>query len=81
LKLNGLLALEKNIFYKFSVNFNSFDIFSPWGRGLSFICTTLTKDDLCQLWLKLAQLFWKSTKCKSLTGDQKSSLELSALLS
>jgi hypothetical protein len=51
------------------------------------------KDDLCQVLLKLAQWFWKrSRKCKSLqtdgrtdgrrtTGDQKSSLELSAQVS
>jgi hypothetical protein len=47
----------------------------------------LPKDDFCQLWLKLAQRFWRSWKCKSLTdrrrtkGDQKSSLELSAQVS
>jgi hypothetical protein len=50
------------------------------------------KDDLCQVWLKLAQWFWRrSRKCKSLqtdgrtdrrtTGDQNSSLELSAQVS
>jgi hypothetical protein len=47
------------------------------------------KDELCQVWLKFAQWFWRrSQKCKSLqtdgqtdrqtTGDQNSSLELSA---
>jgi hypothetical protein len=54
------------------------------------------KDDLCHVWLKLAQWFWRrSRKCKSLrtdgltdgrtdrrtTGDQNSSLELSAQVS
>jgi hypothetical protein len=55
------------------------------------------KDDLCQVWLKLVLWFWsRSQKCKSLqtdrqtnrqtdgrrtTGDQKSSLELSAQVS
>jgi hypothetical protein len=30
--------------------------------------SSLPKDDLCQLWLKLAQWFWRrSWKCKSLT--------------
>jgi hypothetical protein len=37
----GLLVLEKKIFKKFSGNFYSFAIISPWGRGLSFICTIL----------------------------------------
>jgi hypothetical protein len=27
------------------------------------------KDDLCQVWLKLAQWFWRSRKCKSLWTD------------
>ena len=47
------------------------------------------KDDLCQVWLKLAQSFWKRCqKCKSLqadgrqpTGNQNSSLQLSAQVS
>jgi hypothetical protein len=45
------------------------------------------KDDLCQVWLKLAQWFWRgSRKCKSLqtdrrTDNQNSSLELSAQVS
>jgi hypothetical protein len=59
------------------------------------------KDDFCQVWLKLAEWFWRrSRKCKSLqtdrqtngktdgrtdgrrtTGDQNSSLELSAQVS
>jgi hypothetical protein len=51
------------------------------------------KDDLCQVWLKLAKWFWRrSQKCKSLqtdkqtdgrrrAGDQNSSLELSAQVS
>jgi hypothetical protein len=44
------------------------------------------KYNLCQVWLKLAEWFWRrSQKCKNLqtdgrrtTGDQNSSLELSA---
>jgi hypothetical protein len=51
------------------------------------------KDDLCQVWLKLAQWFWRrSQKCESLQtdgrqdgrrtkGDQNSSLELSGQVS
>jgi hypothetical protein len=29
------------------------------------------KDDLCQVWLKLAQWFWRSRKCKSLQTDRR----------
>jgi hypothetical protein len=50
--------------------------------------TPFPKDDLCQVWWKLAQWFWRrSRKCKSLqtdrrtTSDQNSSLELSAQVS
>ena len=46
------------------------------------------KDALCKLWLKLAQWFWRRRwKCEKFTdrwrttGDQKSSLELSAQVS
>jgi hypothetical protein len=62
----------RRIFLKFSVNFYSC-YYLPLGKGLSFICTessesSLPKDDLCQLWLKLALRFWRrSQKCKSLT--------------
>jgi hypothetical protein len=58
----------------FSVNFYFFAIISPWGRGEGGVLHlynseySLPKDDLCQLWLKLARRFWKrSWKCKSLT--------------
>jgi hypothetical protein len=58
-------------YLKFSVNFYSFALISPWGRGLSFICTILNALCLrmmCQVWLKLAKRFWRrSWKCKSLT--------------
>jgi hypothetical protein len=78
-----------------------FRYYSPLKMGYLFLLnkleSPLSKDDLCQVWLKLAQWFWrKSWKCKSLqtdrqtdgqterrrtTGDQKSSLELSAKVS
>ena len=63
---------------------------------LNKLVSPLTKDALCQVWLKLAQWFWRRRwKCKKFTdrqtdgqtdrrrtkGDQKSSLELSAQVS
>jgi hypothetical protein len=44
--------------------FYSFAIISPWGKGyhlqLKKLKSPLPKDDVCQLWLKLAQWFcWK----------------------
>ena len=50
----GTVALEKKIFY--------FVIISPWKRmGSSFEQTwiPLTQGWLCQVWLKLAQWFWR----------------------
>jgi hypothetical protein len=69
----GLLFPRKRFLKTFS-EFYSFAIISPLGRGLPFICKTLNplpKDDLCQLWLKLAKRFWRrSQKSKSLTDGQ-----------
>ena len=44
------------------------------------------KDALCQVWLKLAQCFWRRWECEKFRdgrtpGDQKSSLQLSAVVS
>jgi hypothetical protein len=86
----GLLVLEK-ILKIFSV-FLLFCYYLPLGKGIPLYLKNLEspppKDDLCQVWSKLAQWFWRrSRKCKSLqtdgqmdgqTDDQKSSLELSA---
>jgi hypothetical protein len=41
-------------FSQFSVYFYSFPIISTWKRA-----TPWPKDDLCQVWLKLAQWFWR----------------------
>jgi hypothetical protein len=58
----------------FSV-FLLFAIISPWRKAIPFILTIynpLPKDDLCQVWLKLAQWFWRrSRKCKSLQTDER----------
>jgi hypothetical protein len=71
------------------VNIYSIAIISPWGRGCPLFVqfeSPLPKDDLCQLWLKLAQRFCRKVENVSLTDrrtdrlrttdDQKSSLEL-----
>jgi hypothetical protein len=92
----GLLVLKKKIFKNFQ-RFLLFRYYLPLERGyplpLNKLETPSPKDDLCQVWLKLIQWFWRrSRKCKSLQtdrrtdrrrtmGDQKSSLELSAQVS
>jgi hypothetical protein len=58
----GLLVLVK-ILKKNLVYFYSFAIISPWRRAiplpLNKIESLPSKDDLCQVWLKLAQWFWR----------------------
>jgi hypothetical protein len=50
-------------FLKISVYFYSFAIISPWRKAIPFHLNNLEslppKDDLCQVWLKLAQWFWR----------------------
>jgi hypothetical protein len=65
----GLLVLEK----KFSV-FLLFCDYLPLEKRNPLHFNNLEypppKDDLCQVWLKLAQWFWRrSRKCKSLQTD------------
>jgi hypothetical protein len=59
----GLLVLEKKIFKNFQCMFNPL-LLSPFGQGCSpsfeNLESPLPKDDLCQLWSKLAQWFWRS---------------------
>jgi hypothetical protein len=59
----GLLVLEKKIFKK---NFSAFSLFRyylPLEKGyplpLNKLEFPLPKNDLCQVWLKLAQWFWR----------------------
>jgi hypothetical protein len=61
---------------RFFKNFSLFLLFCyylPLGKGIPFHLKNLNspppKDDLCQLWSKLAQWFWRSRKCKSLQTD------------
>jgi hypothetical protein len=58
----GLLVLEKKIFKKIQCIFTLL-LLSPLGEGQfpSFeqFLSPPHKDDLCQVWLKLAQWFWR----------------------
>jgi hypothetical protein len=58
-------------FLRMFSNFLFFCYYLPLGKGVVLHLynseSPLLKDDFCQLWLKLAQQFWKrSRKCKSL---------------
>jgi hypothetical protein len=70
----GLLVLEENFFFfKFNV-FLLFCDYLPLEKGNSLHLKNLESpppnNNLCQVWLKLAQLFWRrSRKCKSLQTD------------
>jgi hypothetical protein len=91
----GSVVLEKKILKNFQCIF-TLSLLSPFGiRGCPSYNKSespVPKDDLCQDWLQLAQWFWRSRKCKSLTDrrqtddgqkviTQNSSLELSAQVS
>ena len=59
-------ALEKKVLFKFCyifVLFCNYLIISPWKRGRAFHLNKLesysSMDTLCQVWLKLAQWFWR----------------------
>jgi hypothetical protein len=58
----GLLVLGKKILKKFQCIF-TLSLLSPLGEGLSpsldNLKSTTPKDDLCQVWLKFAQWFWR----------------------
>jgi hypothetical protein len=67
------------------VYFYSFAIISPCRMVIPFIWKKLEtpsspKDDLRQVWLKLAQWFWrKSRKCKSLQTDGQPAIRIAHL--
>jgi hypothetical protein len=58
----GLLVLEKKIFKIFQCIF-TLSVLSALGEGYPLLLKSLksspSKDDLCQVWLKLAQLCWR----------------------
>ena len=63
---------------RFLKNFSVFLLFRyylPLEKGVALHLNKLEspcpKDDLCQVWLKLAQWFWRSQKCESLQTDRK----------
>ena len=67
----GSVVLEKKIF-NFNMFFYYFVIISPWKRGgalhLNKLESPSPKDALCQVWLKLAQWFWRRRwKCEKFT--------------
>ena len=68
----GMLVLEKKIFLNFQY-FLLFCDYLPLEKSNPLRFNNLEcpppKDDLCQVWLKLAQRFWRSRKCKSLQTD------------
>jgi hypothetical protein len=70
----GWLVLEKKILRYFQFIFTVL-LLTPLeeGQSPSFEKKKLEypspKDDLCQDWLKLAQWFWRSGKCKRLQTD------------
>ena len=70
----GPLVLEKKIFKNFQY-FLLFCDYLPLEKsnplGFNNLESPPPKDDLCQVWLKLAQWFWRrSRKCKSLQTDK-----------
>ena len=92
----GPVVLEKKIFKISSMYFCYFLFIPTWKRPWPFHLNKLesssSKDALCQVWLKLAQWFWRRRwKVKSLrtdgrtdrrtTGNEKRSPELSAQVS
>jgi hypothetical protein len=65
----GLLVLEEKILKYFQCIFTLF-LLSPNPLHLNKLESPPPKDDLCQVWLKLTQWFWRrSQKCKSLQTD------------
>ena len=81
-----------NVVNVFSLFHNYLPLEKGWAFHLNKLESPSHKDALCQIWLKLAQWFWRRWKCEKFTdrqtvgqkdrwrtkGDQKSSLELSA---
>jgi hypothetical protein len=60
---------------KFFRSFSLFRYYLPLEKGYPFplnkLESPLPKDDLCQVWLKLLEWFWRrSRKCKSLQTDR-----------
>jgi hypothetical protein len=62
-----LLVLEKKI-SMFSLFCYYLPLRNRIALHLNSFESPLPKDDLCQLWLKLTQRFWRNRKCKGLHG-------------
>jgi hypothetical protein len=82
---NWPVGSEKKIFKNVQCIFlQFFAIIFPWPAVLAFIWTILNSlparmHDLCQVWLKLAQWFWRSKKCKSLQTDEQRTIRKTCL--
>jgi hypothetical protein len=70
----------------FLKNFSAFLLFRyylPLEKGDPLHLNTLEspppKDDLCQVWLKLALWFWRSRKCKGQTDDGQTAIRIAHL--
>jgi hypothetical protein len=79
----GLLVLEKKIFKNFHCIFTLLWL-SPLEEGQSPSFEEFRipspKNDLCQVWLKLAQRFWRrSQKYKSLQTDEQRAIRIAHL--
>jgi hypothetical protein len=69
----GLLVPKKKFKKKNSVDFYSC-YYLPWGKGVHHLYnfeSPLPKDDLFQVWLKLAKRFWRRRKCNRSTDGQR----------
>ena len=60
----GPVIVEKNLKKNIFNRIKHFSLIYPWKKGvhlhLNKLESPLPKDELCQVWLKLAQWFWKS---------------------
>ena len=68
----GSVVLEKKIFYNFVNVFSLFRNYLPLEKGgalhLNKLESPSPKDALCQVWMKLAQWFWRRRwKCEKFT--------------
>ena len=82
----------KIIFFNLSNVFSLFRNYLPMEKGMAHLLqkleSPLSKDALCQVWLKLTKWFWRKWKCEKFKGrwtdrrrttdHPKSSIELSA---
>ena len=63
--LYGSVVLDKTIFFNYVNAFLLFHFNLPWQKGMALYLNKLESnspmDDLCQVWLEMAQWFWSKT--------------------